>query len=61
MVIALMKRGTIGVLRPYIDDMVLYLASQMRDPCPAVKVEAMSVITKLADHPCLEQVRIFVS
>lgn len=57
MVSGLMSRGTTGVLRPYVDDTILYLASQIRDTYPSVKVEALSVITKLALHPHLDQVR----
>lgn len=52
----LMSRGTIGVLRPYLDDTVLYLVTQTRDPYPAVKVEALSILAKLALDPRLEQV-----
>lgn len=58
MLVQLMGRGTIGVLRPYLDDTILYLVSQSRDPYPTVKVEAFSILTKLAVHPHLEQVRL---
>lgn len=53
----LMGKGTIGVLRPYFDDTVLLLAAQCRDSYSAVKEEALVMITKLALHPHLEQVR----
>lgn len=52
-----MNRGTVGVLRPYLDDTVLLLVSQSRDPYSTVTVEALSIITKLVVHPHLEQVR----
>lgn len=52
-----MNRGTIGVLRPYLDDTILFLVSQSRDSYPTVKVEALAIITKLSLHPHLEQVR----
>lgn len=58
MLLQLMSRGTIGVLRPYLDDTILYLVSRSRDAYPTVKVEALSIITKLATHPHLEQVRL---
>lgn len=58
MLLQLMSRGTIGVLRPYLDDTIMYLVSQSRDAYPTVKVEALSIITKLAIHPHLEQVRL---
>ncbi|CAM9297184.1 unnamed protein product [Ectocarpus sp. 12 AP-2014] len=51
----LMNRGTIGVLRPYLDDTILLLVSQFRDPYSAVKVEALSIVTKLVLHPHVEQ------
>lgn len=57
MVDGLMTRGTLGVLRPYLDDTILFLVSQCSDPYSAVKVEALSILTKLAMHPHLEQVR----
>lgn len=57
MLVTLMARGTIGVLRPYLDDTILLLVSQCRDPYSTVAVEALSIITKLARHPYLEQVR----
>lgn len=53
----LMDRGTVGVLRPYLDDTILLLVSQCRDPYSTVTVEALSIITKLVLHPHLEQVR----
>lgn len=57
MLVTLMDRGTVGVLRPYLDDTVLLLVSQCRDPYSTVTVEALSIITKLVSHPHLEQVR----
>ncbi|CBN78894.1 conserved unknown protein [Ectocarpus siliculosus] len=51
----LMDRGTIGVLRPYLDDTILLLVSQFRDPYSAVKVEALSIVTTLVLHPHVEQ------
>lgn len=57
MLVELMRRGTIGVLRPYLDDTILFLVSQSRDPYSTVKVEALLIITKLALHPHLELVR----
>lgn len=57
MMVTLMARGTIGVLRPYLDDTILLLVSQCRDPYSTVAVEALSIITKLVLHPYLEQVR----
>lgn len=57
MLVTLMDRGTVGVLRPYLDDTILLLVSQCRDPYSTVTVEAMSIITKLVVHPHLEQVR----
>ncbi len=57
MLAALISRGTVGVLRPYLDDTVLLLVSQSRDPYSTVTVEALSIITKLVVHPHLEQVR----
>ncbi|CAM9154418.1 unnamed protein product, partial [Pylaiella littoralis] len=55
MMVTLMARGTIGVLRPYLDDTILLLVSQCRDPYSTVAVEALSIITKLVLHPYLEQ------
>eukprot|EP00903_Cladosiphon_okamuranus_P014434 g13393.t2 len=55
MLITLMERGTVGVLRPYLDDTILLLVSQCRDPYSTVTVEALSIITKLVLHPHLEQ------
>ncbi|CAB1102695.1 unnamed protein product [Ectocarpus sp. CCAP 1310/34] len=55
MLAKLMNRGTIGVLRPYLDDTILLLVSQFRDPYSAVKVEALSIVTKLVLHPHVEQ------
>lgn len=57
MLVTLMDRGTVGVLRPYLDDTILLLVSQCRDPYSTVTVEALSIITKLVLHPHLEQVR----
>lgn len=57
MLTELMRRRTIGVLRPYLDDTILFLVSQCRDPYSTVKVEALDMITRLALHPHLEQVR----
>lgn len=57
MLIGLMKRGTIGVLRPYLDDTILFLVSQCHDSYSTVKVEALLILTKLARYPQLEQVR----
>lgn len=57
MLVTLMDRGTVGVLRPYLDDTILLLVSQCRDPYSTVTVEALSIITKLVVHPHLEQVR----
>lgn len=57
MLVTLMDRGTIGVLRPYLDDTILLLVSQCRDTYSTVTVEALSIITKLVLHPHLEQVR----
>ena len=56
MLAGLMSRGTIGILRPYLDDTILFLISQCRDPYSDVKVETLAIITKLAAHPHLEQV-----
>lgn len=53
----LMSRGTLGVVRPYLDDTILFLVYQCRDPYSTVKVEALAIIAKLAMHPHLEQVR----
>eukprot|EP00752_Nemacystus_decipiens_P006103 g5507.t2 len=55
MLVTLMDKGTAGVLRPYLDDTILLLVSQCRDPYSTVTVEALSIITKLAVHPYLEQ------
>lgn len=57
MLVTLMDRGTVGVLRPYLDDTILLLVSQCRDSYSMVTVEALSIITKLVLHPHLEQVR----
>lgn len=57
MLAGLMSRGTIGILRPYLDDTILFLVSQCRDPYSTVKMEALEIIGKLAAHPHLEQVR----
>lgn len=53
----LTSRGTVGVLRPYLDDAVLFLVTQFRDPFSPVKVEALGIISMLALQPSLEQVR----
>lgn len=57
MLASLMDRDTIGVLRPYLDDTILLLVSQCRDPYSTVAVEALSTLSKLVVHPDLEQVR----
>lgn len=56
MLLQLMSRGTIGVLRPYLDDTILFLVTQFRDPYSAVKVEALGIVARLALHSYLEQV-----
>lgn len=53
----LTSRGTIGVIRPYLDDAVLFLVTQFRDPFPPVKMEALRIISTLVLQPSLEQVR----
>ena len=57
MVVGLMDRGTIGVVRPYFDDIILFLVSWCNDLYSAVKVEALGIIAKMAADPRLEQVR----
>lgn len=52
----LVGKNTIGVLRPYVDDIILYLVSKIGDPCPAVAVQAFSIITKVVVNTHLEQV-----
>ena len=61
LLVALMDRGTVGILRPYLDDTILLLVSQSRDPYSTVTVEALSIIMKLVVHPHLEQVRCSVA
>lgn len=57
MVTALMDRGTIGVIGPYLDDIILFLVSHSNDQYSPVKVEALTTLVKLAVHPQLEQVK----
>ncbi|CAM9489910.1 unnamed protein product, partial [Scytosiphon promiscuus] len=55
MLTSLVERDTMGVLRPYLDDTILLLVSQCRDPYSAVAVSAFSTLSKLVVHPHLEQ------
>ncbi|CAM9789668.1 unnamed protein product, partial [Discosporangium mesarthrocarpum] len=56
---ALTNRGSVGVLRPYFDDMIMYLQCQTMDPYPLLKEEALAIISSLAVDPTLEQASYF--
>lgn len=58
MITTLMARDSIGVIGPYLDDIILFLVSNSNDVYSPVKVEALAILAKLAVHPQLEQVKL---